>query len=131
MANGTTVETVVERHVSVDRIPYFVGGTVAVLLAILALTLLGDRIPAVATLVVLGLLAAIGAAALLAFLFGVVRVGGRSTGQAIAEALLRDDESGVLVARRDGEVVFATRRYAALTGVGDRTGEPGHERSSD
>ena len=122
MASGTMVETVVERRVSVDRVPYFVAGTVVVLSACLALLLFGDRIPPLATLVVLGLLSAFGTAALLGFVFGVVRVGGRSTAQAVAEAILRNDDAGVVVARRSGEIIFATKRYATLIGASGKGG---------
>ncbi len=65
----------------------------------------------------LGLLAVVGVVTVLASAIGVVRFGARWQADDLGRALLDATGEGVLIADRNGRIVFANRTYAEMTGA--------------
>src|SRR5438874_7164546 len=68
----------------------------------------------------LAILAVVGLVALLAGAVGIVRFSVRNESDELGRALLDATGEGVLIADRDGRIVYANRAYADLTGAADR-----------
>ena len=68
----------------------------------------------------LGILAVIGVVTLFASAIGLVRFSGRGQGEDVAKSFVDTMQEGVLLADRDGRIVYANRAYADLIGA---TGE--------
>ena len=109
----------IERQLTSDRVPHLVGAALCVLTVWAVLFLLGDRLPDGLAVVVLGVFASFGIFLVLGYLFGVVRVSSRRSGEAAADALLATTSEGVVVAAADGSLVYANDRYAELIGASD------------
>ena len=116
MQDAPAGASLIERSINVDRIPHLLGAVAVLLVGAVLVMLVGNRIPGPVMLIALGSLAAVGVAALLGFLFGVVRVGGRTTRQAVADWALGTGDGGLAITRRDGEIVFADRAYGDVIG---------------
>ena len=87
-----------------------------VLGATIALALLPqDRDPFV--LVLLGVLAVVGVFSLFAWAIGLLRLAGRGVANPLATAFLEGLDEGVVIADRDGRIVFSNPAYAALVGA--------------
>jgi len=67
----------------------------------------------------LGLLAVVGVFSLFAGAIGFLRFGGQRQGNPLAKAYLDSMAEGVLVAEKDGRIVYANQAYADLTGATD------------
>jgi two-component system cell cycle sensor histidine kinase/response regulator CckA len=65
----------------------------------------------------LGILAVIGVFTLFASAIGLLRFSGRTQGSDLARAFMDSTGEGVLVADRDGRIIYANRTYADLTGA--------------
>jgi two-component system cell cycle sensor histidine kinase/response regulator CckA len=87
-----------------------------VLGATIALAILPqDRDPFV--LILLGILAVVGVFSLFAWAIGLLRLAGRSAANPIASAFMENLEEGVVIADRDGRIVFSNPAYSRLLGA--------------
>ena len=121
---GRIGEGGIDREMLRDRTPHLVGAILGVICFSAILLLLGDRIPAGAPVLILGVFAVFGIFLVLGRLFGIIRISARSSGEAVAGALLRDTEDGVVVIGPDGSVLFSNERYRTLGGETAVISEP-------
>ncbi|KQT86240.1 PAS domain-containing protein [Aurantimonas sp. Leaf443] len=103
---------------SLARRLLLLGGALILFAAVLALV--GHAYGGTAVLVVFGLLAIVGMAAIFAGALGFLELTGRVADGAIARVVLDSAEIGALVADRRGRILYANRAYGELTGA--RTG---------
>ena len=82
-----------------------------------ALSTLGDRIPADMILLFLGLLAVIGVFCLFAFAAGLFRMGAAEEEPSLARAVIDSLPFGAVVSDRDGRISYANARYADWPGA--------------
>ena len=113
-----------DRQMLRDRTPHLLGAILGVLGFAAVLFLLGDRLPTGLPVLALGLFATFGIFLVLGLVFGVIRISARRSGEAVAAALLRDTEDGVLVAAADGSVLFSNGPYQRLGGSNGVLSEP-------
>lgn len=82
-----------------------------------ALSTLGDRIPADVILLFLGVLAVVGVFSLFAFAAGLVRFGSAEDGPSLQRGIVDSLPFGALVADREGRISYANSRYAEWPGA--------------
>lgn len=95
------------------RVVVLAAGFIAVALA---LTLLGERIPADMILVFLGLLAVVGVFCLFALAAGLFRFGAGEDTQSLANAIVDSLPFGALVTDREGHISYANAQYGGFSG---------------
>ena len=107
----------IERQLDVDRIPQLLIAVCAVLSGVVLLYLFDNSLPDYVSVGLSGAFAALGIFFVLGLVFGVCRVGGRRTADAIALSLFESFPNGVIVTGTNGDIAYANARYMELFGA--------------
>lgn len=107
----------IERQLDVDRIPQLLIAVCVVLSGAVLLYLFGNTLPAYVASSLTGVFAALGIFFTLGLVFGICRVGGRRTSDAIALSLFETFPHGVIVTGANGDIAYANTRYMELFGA--------------
>ncbi|WP_417693703.1 cell cycle histidine kinase CckA [Roseibium sp.] len=115
--DGTPGSPMIDRPERSGNIWLLTGLAVVLVGAAAVFAVLGKEQSQPLVLALLGLLAVVGVFCLFAGSIGFLRLGSRSTGNAISSAFLNSLDDGVIVTDPEGRLVFANQAYADLTGV--------------
>jgi len=116
-ATGSIEKPLIDRATAASGVRrlLMLGGALILLAA--ALALFGHAYGGIALLVIFGILAAVGIAAIFATALGLVKLAGRSADGSIARDFLDTAHNGTMILDRKGQIVYANRAYGEITGA--------------